>query len=99
MPHVSLFCGDAGVTEGKALDLELTRLCARRPAVLVLDLSRLRSISSLVMRQLLAARRSICRTGRMRVAAVPAQVMDSLKHARLDTVFEIFATVEEALAP
>jgi len=91
--------GDPGVGTGRTLDIELTRLRARRPKLVVLDLSELVMISSLVMGPLIAAQRNIVRMGgHFRLAAVQPKVMDCFRRAGLDSVFKIFGDVTSALA-
>lgn len=90
--------GNAGINSGQTLEHALTRLCAGRPSLVVFDLSELHLIASLVMGQMVAVQRSLGRTGgKMRLAAVPELVMGSLRHSRLDSLFQCFPTVEAAL--
>jgi anti-anti-sigma factor len=91
--------GEAGVTVGMLVERELTRVCAARPGLLVLDLEGLVFISSLVMGQLIATHHALIRAGgKMKVAAVPKSVMESFQRARLQTLLEFSPTVDEAFA-
>ena len=90
--------GHAAVNSGKMLELTLTRLCATRPNLVVMDLSELQMVASLVIGQLVSLKKSLSRHGgKLRLAAVPPLVMTSLTHTRMDSVFECFPTVDEAL--
>ncbi len=90
--------GDAGVTTGPQLERELTRVCAQRPGLLILDLSNLSFISSLVMGQLVAAHHAVKRAGGMMLlAATQPQVMETLMRARLQTLFSFAHSIDEAL--
>ena len=91
--------GDPGVGVGRNLEMEMTRLCARRPSLVVLDMSELVMISSLVMGQLIALQRNLIRCGgKVRLAAVQPIVMDCFRRAALDSVFQFFGDVPQALA-
>ena len=71
---------------------------ARRPAVVTLDLSQLRSISSLAMGVLVAYRRSVVRTGgRVRLThELQPAVREALTRAELLELFEITADAQPA---
>jgi anti-anti-sigma factor len=90
--------GSAAINAGKDLEITLTRLCAARPNLVVVDLSELSMMASLVMGQLVALQRSLARGGgKMRLTGVSPKVMGSLEHARLEKIFEFFPTVADAL--
>ena len=75
----------------------LMRLVARRPPLVVVDLSGVTFLSSLAIGALVGLRRDLGRWGgRVKLAAIPPMIYESLKTSRLDTLFEICATVEEA---
>jgi len=91
--------GDPGVGAGHSLEIEMTRLCARRAPLVILDLSELTMISSLVMGQFIALQRSLSRTGgQVRLASLTPIVLECFQRARLDNVFKIFSDVPTALA-
>ena len=90
--------GEAGVgCAGKLLD-SLMAPAARRPAVVTLDLSELRSISCLAMGVLVAYRRGVVRTGgRVRLAGgVHPAVHEALARAELLGLFEAAADLGPA---
>jgi anti-anti-sigma factor len=90
--------GEARVECAGALLDGLLAPAARRPAVVTLDLSELRSISCLALGVLAAYRRSVVRTGgRVRLAGVlqPA-VKESLVRAELFDLFETSADAKPA---
>ncbi|MGA3065810.1 MAG: STAS domain-containing protein [Tepidisphaeraceae bacterium] len=90
--------GNAGVDMAKTLETTLTRVLAARPTLVVADMSKLVLLSSLAMGQLVTLQKSLGRSGgKMRLAAVPPQLMTSLKHTRLDSVFECLPSVKEAM--
>ena len=75
----------------------LMRLVARRPPLVVVDLSGVTFLSSLAMGALVGFRRDLGRWGgRVKLAAIPPMIYESLKTSRLDMLFEVCATVEEA---
>src|SRR5262249_28120870 len=77
----------------------LMRLVARRVPLVVVDLSGLTVLSSLAMGALVGFRRDLGRWGgRVKLAAIPPAIYESLEAARLHMLFEVCATVEEALA-
>jgi anti-anti-sigma factor len=82
-----------------ALDMQVTRLLARKPSLVVLDLSGLTFCSSLGMGCIVSLRRSLERSHcKTRLAAVQADVLDSFKRAVILPLFEVFPTVDEAVA-
>lgn len=87
--------GEARVDSAGALLDGLLRPAARRPALVTLDLSELRSISSLAMGVLVAYRRGVVRTGgRVRLAAgLQPGVKEALARAELLELFETAADV------
>lgn len=90
--------GEAGISSSGKLEFELTRLCARKPNFMIIDLSGVSMIASLAMGQLIAVQRAIVRDGgKVRFAAVQPMVLDSFKHARLDKVFQCFPTIADAM--
>jgi anti-sigma B factor antagonist len=89
--------GNAGVAGVADLDRGLMRLSAARPKLVVFDLSELAFISSLGLGSLVAFQRGLQRAGgRAALTRLQPAVSEMLKHARLDTVFQVYDTVEEA---
>jgi anti-anti-sigma factor len=91
--------GEMGVACGTAVDAYFTRLIAGHAKVLVLDLSAVPFVSSLCMGSLVNLRKGAARSGGVvRIAAANADVTDSFKRASLQRLFDMFDTVEDALA-
>lgn len=97
--HVVAFVGEAGVGEARELSAMMIRLAAARSPRLVLDLSKLSFISSLAIGELASLagglRRFDCR---LATAGANALVDAALKRVRMDQRYEMFATLEGALA-
>jgi anti-anti-sigma factor len=91
--------GDARVDSVGALQDGLLAPCARRPAVVTLDLSELRSISCLAMGVLVSYRRGVVRCGgRVRLAEqLQPAVREALARAELFDLFE--TTAAAGVAP
>ena len=93
--------GEAGVhaVDRMPFMLMLMRLVARRPPLVVVDLSGVTLLSSLAIGALVGFSRDLGRWGgRVKLAGIPPLICESLKTSRLHTLFEICATVEEAQA-
>ena len=93
--------GEAGVhaVDRMPFILMLMRLVARRPPLVVVDLSGLTFLSSLAIGALVGFCRELGRFGgRVKLAAIPPVIYESLKTSRLHMLFEVCATVEEAQA-
>jgi anti-anti-sigma factor len=90
--------GEAGVGSAGALLDGLLAPAARRPAVVTLDLSELRCISSLAMGVLVAYRRGVVRAGGRVRLAEPLQppVREALARAEVLDLFETAACAGEA---
>ena len=91
--------GDAGLQSIDVLQTQLNRLMAKRAPVVVFDLSELRFVSSLALGAFVEFNRGMNRNGcSVRLAAVQPLVFKTFQHAMLDTVLEMRASVETALA-
>ena len=91
--------GEAGVRAPDRMQFILMRLVARRIPLVVVDLSGLTFLSSLAIGALVGFSRELGRFGgRVKLAAVPPVIYESLKTSRLHMLFEVCATVEEAQA-
>jgi anti-anti-sigma factor len=91
--------GDAGLQSIDTLQSHLNRLIAKRAPLVVFDLSELRFVSSLAMGAFVEFNRGMVRNGcAVRLAALQPLVFKAFQHAMLDTVLEIRASVESALA-
>jgi anti-anti-sigma factor len=93
--------GEATVKAADALLSGLLAPAARRPAVVTLDLSELRSISCLAMGVLVAYRRGVVRAGgRVRLAeGLQPAVKEALARAELLGLFETAADTGGAPGP
>jgi anti-anti-sigma factor len=90
---------EAGVRAPDRMQFILMRLVARRVPLVVVDLSGLTFLSSLAMGALVGFRRDLGRWGgRVKLAAIPPLIYESLQTTRLPMLFEVCATVEEAQA-
>ena len=91
--------GQVGILEVEPLRGQLSRLVAKRPALVVFDLAGLTFISSLGMGALMEFRRGATRQGgQVKLAAVQPTVLEAFKAAGLDQVFPIAESAEAALA-
>ena len=91
--------GEASTDNLQPLELALARLLARRVPLAVLDCSALTLLSSLAMGLLIGLRRDLGRwQGRVKLAGVGPLVEQALQVTRLIELFEVHATVEQALA-
>jgi anti-sigma B factor antagonist len=91
--------GEASTDNLQTLELALARLLARRVPLAVLDCSALTLLSSLAMGMLVRLRRDLGRwQGRVKLAGVAPRIELALQAARLIDLFEVHATVEQALA-
>ena len=91
--------GEADVHAAGRMQFILMRLVACRLQLVVVDLSGVTFLSSLAIGALVGLRRDLGRWGgRVKLAAIPPMIYESLKTSRLDMLFEVCATVEEAQA-
>jgi anti-anti-sigma factor len=91
--------GEAGIHAADRMQLILMRLVARRMPLVVVDLSGLTFLSSLAMGALVRFCRDLGRWGgRLKLAAIPPVIYESLQTSRLNLLFEVCATVEEGVA-
>ena len=82
--------GAADLAGVETLQREMTKLCARKPAKVIFDLSQLSFISSICMGVLTSYRRA-CEgwKGKAVIAGAQPLVDQALRRARLDAVFEM----------
>jgi anti-anti-sigma factor len=91
--------GEAHTDNVQPLQFALARLLARRVPLAVLDCSALTLLSSLAMGILVGLRRDLGRwQGRVKLAGVGPPIEQALQATRLLDLFEVYATVEQALA-
>jgi len=91
--------GQLDIPGAGTLERQLTTLLVRHPKHVVFDVTDVTFISSLAMGVLMTFRRG-CTThgGRITLAGAHPMIAGSLKHAGLQTLLPMSATVEEALA-
>jgi anti-anti-sigma factor len=90
---------EASTYKLQPLEFALARLLARRVPLAVLDCSALTLLSSLAMGMLVSLRRDLGRwQGCVKLAGVGPLIEQALLATRLRDLFEVHATVEQALA-
>src|SRR5439155_6535182 len=95
---IAKFIGEAGMDQAPELERQMRILAQLPPGLLVLDLSELSSISSVGLGVLIRFRNEIeGKGGKIKLAALRPQVMDTFKFAKLDRIFEIHPTTDAAL--
>jgi anti-anti-sigma factor len=78
---------------------EFIGVLARRPSLVILDLSKLLFLSSLGIGILLDAQHNVVRHGgKARVSGAPPAIKDVFERTRLVKAFTFFETIDEALA-
>jgi anti-anti-sigma factor len=91
--------GDASFDNLQPLEFALARVLARRVPLAVLDCSALTLLCSLGMGMLVRLRRDLGRwQGSVKLACLAPRIQEAFQVARLTELFEIHATVAEALA-
>jgi anti-sigma B factor antagonist len=91
--------GEASTDNLQPLEFALARVLARRVPLAVLDCSALTLLSSLAMGMLVGLRRDLGRwQGCVKLACVRPPIEEALQAIRLIDLFEVHATVEQALA-
>jgi len=96
---VAKLIGEASLATNDAMEHGLMGVYARRPKYLVLDLSQLDFIASLAMGNLVSLQQRIVQRngGWVRAAAANPDVRKAFEHARLDKLFDLADSVEDAL--
>ena len=91
--------GDGGAGRAATLDAAVTRVCATRPRLVVLDLTELAYIASLCMGSLVALRRAIgSHGGSVRIAGASGDVALALRRAKLDAIMPMHESVAECVS-
>jgi anti-sigma B factor antagonist len=91
--------GEASTDNLQPLELALARLLTQRVPLAVLDCSALTLLSSLAMGMLVGLCRDLGRwRGRVKLAGLGPRIEEALQTTRLIDLFEVHATVEQALA-
>ena len=98
---IMVLSADGGLTHRTAdqFERELTTLVDSGIAKLVIDCTSLTFISSVGIGVLIKMHKKLARRGgNVKLAAVSSRIIDTLRIARLDKLFEIYPNVESALA-
>jgi anti-anti-sigma factor len=83
----------------EVFEVELRRVLAGRPMLVIFDLSELSFASSIGMGLVVGCRRSVGHWGgTVRLAAAQPTVLDSFERARLLKILDHFPTVDQAVA-
>ena len=81
------------------LEIALTRLVASRHPLVFIDLSGLTFLSSIGIGALVGFQRGVSRTGSHAIyCGARFAVQSSIAHARLDRFFEMYRTLDDAIA-
>jgi anti-sigma B factor antagonist len=90
--------GAGDLPGSQTLERSLLALLAQRPSRVIFDLEKLTFISSIFMGSLIRFRQTIGRVkGKVVICSATESVLDALKRACLDQVFEIYSTVDDAV--
>lgn len=91
--------GDIGLLEIDDLTKQFMALIDAKPALVVLDLAAVTMVASAGMGAMTALLRDLGKQGgKVRLAAVTPLVRESLRRALVDRIFQIYDTVDAALA-
>ncbi len=91
--------GEAGMSTVDDLEIALTRLVASRNPLVFIDLSGLTFLSSIGIGALVGFQRGVSRTGSHAIyCGARFAVQSSIAHARLDRFFEMYRTLDDAIA-
>jgi anti-sigma B factor antagonist len=99
-PHTLIeLVGEADVTNAAALREVLEAEVAKRPRLLIIDLSRLRFMDSSALHAILRANRAMDRQGGVLALAAPCEpVGRMLRLTAADRLLPVYASVSEATA-
>ena len=90
--------GQFGYGEMEEFEKQATRMASHYPTLVVLDLSELKAITSAGIGALLRLKKSMdTRNCVLRMAALPANIEEVFKLSRLSDVFQIVASVDQAM--
>jgi len=90
--------GNAGVANAAALDRHVLPIVASKPALVVVDMREMEFISSLGIGSIMSVHQGLRPKGKVRLVGPNAEVRKVLERSRVDTLLEIFDTVEAASA-
>jgi anti-anti-sigma factor len=90
--------GDGGTVAVDALQRPLSGIQARKPTLVIFDLAGLTTVASLFMGALVTFRRCLVRSGgSVKLARPRPLVLEAFQRARLDQLFEVTHSVDEAI--
>lgn len=90
--------GQFGYSEMDEFDKQAKRMASQNPTLVVLDMSELRMITSAGIGALLRLKKSMdTRKCVLRMAALPSNIEEVFKLSRLSDVFQIVASVDQAM--
>lgn len=90
--------GDAGVGDLDKMEMQFNRIRAAKPRKVIIDLAGLVFIASIGMGSLVSLNTALARTqGKVVLSSVNQTVMTALQRARLDKVFHVVDTVDQAM--
>ena len=99
VPTIARVVGDVGVAQLDRLNKLLRGLLEPRPPSIILDLSETNNVGSMALGALVQFHKLGKAAGiRVRVAAPSQTALQGILLARLDSVFDVFATIDDALA-
>ena len=91
--------GDAGMANVDGFQESLTHVCAKKPKLVVFDMSGMTFISSIGMGTLVTFMKGVERCGgTVILAALQPMISDAFKRARLTDILKLRNTVEECLS-
>lgn len=97
--HVIKLVGEAGMSTVDDLEIALTRLIAGRFPLVFVDMSELTFLSSIGIGALVSFQRGVARTGGHAIyCGARFAIQSSIAHARLDRFFEMYKSLDEAVA-
>ena len=95
---IARIVGDLGVEQVDELDRQLHLLTVLKPALAVLDLSRVSFVSSMAIGSLVRFRNQVAEGGgRVALAGMQKNVQDSFLYTGLERVFALHKSVAEAV--
>lgn len=99
VPTIARVVGDVGVSQVDRLNTQLRGLLEPRPRCVILDLSETQNVGSMALGALVQFHKLGKAAGaRVRIAAPSQTALQGILLARLDTIFDVFATLDDALA-
>lgn len=97
-PLIARVIGDAGVANADRLAALLRDVLAIKPRLIVLDLSETTGVGSMALGVLVQFNKICKRDGlRVRIAAPSQSALQGILLARLDSVLDVFATLDDAM--